>query len=185
VSSYYDNVNKHSLSSASASPLVARSELNNPDSILHSKRTSLTSIKERKAQSFTSGQISNRQAHVKSSASLPSTAATSARSQMIGRLSDKKLNEEDDEDDEDEEDDDDDYESDDNSKENMNKSSSHKSGAGKADESDNEEQEDPKDYCKGGYHPVSIGDTYNGRYKVIRKVGWGHFSTVWLCWDIK
>ena len=35
----------------------------------------------------------------------------------------------------------------------------------------------------GGYHPVEIGDVYNGKYKVIRKLGWGHFSTVWLCWD--
>ena len=51
--------------------------------------------------------------------------------------------------------------------------------------SDNEEQEDPKDYCKGGYHPVNIGDVYHGRYSVIRKLGWGHFSTVWLCWDTK
>uniref|UniRef100_A0A915PYY3 non-specific serine/threonine protein kinase n=1 Tax=Setaria digitata TaxID=48799 RepID=A0A915PYY3_9BILA len=49
--------------------------------------------------------------------------------------------------------------------------------------SDDEEQEDPKDYRKGGYHPVSIGDVFNGRYHVIRKMGWGHFSTVWLCWD--
>jgi hypothetical protein len=49
--------------------------------------------------------------------------------------------------------------------------------------SDNEEQEDTKDYCKGGYHPVNIGDVYHGRYEVLRKVGWGHFSTVWLCWD--
>ena len=49
--------------------------------------------------------------------------------------------------------------------------------------SDNEEQEDAKDYCKGGYHPVNIGDVYHGRYEVLRKCGWGHFSTVWLCWD--
>lgn len=51
--------------------------------------------------------------------------------------------------------------------------------------SDDEEQEDPKDYCPGGYHPVYIGDVYNGRYRVLRKVGWGHFSTVWLVWDTK
>uniref|UniRef100_A0A3B5MVY9 non-specific serine/threonine protein kinase n=1 Tax=Xiphophorus couchianus TaxID=32473 RepID=A0A3B5MVY9_9TELE len=51
--------------------------------------------------------------------------------------------------------------------------------------SDDEEQEDPADYCKGGYHPVKIGDLFNGRYHVIRKLGWGHFSTVWLCWDIQ
>ncbi|XP_069764387.1 SRSF protein kinase 2 isoform X3 [Narcine bancroftii] len=50
--------------------------------------------------------------------------------------------------------------------------------------SDDEEQEDPADYCKGGYHAVKIGDLFNARYHVIRKLGWGHFSTVWLCWDI-
>ncbi len=51
--------------------------------------------------------------------------------------------------------------------------------------SDNEEQEDAADYCKGGYHPVKIGDLYAQRYHVLRKLGWGHFSTVWLCWDFK
>ncbi|CAF3866246.1 unnamed protein product [Rotaria magnacalcarata] len=51
--------------------------------------------------------------------------------------------------------------------------------------SDDDEQEDPKDYCKGGYHPITIGSIFNQRYHVIRKLGWGHFSTVWLCWDRK
>uniref|UniRef100_UPI00358FC2BA SRSF protein kinase 2 isoform X2 n=1 Tax=Myxine glutinosa TaxID=7769 RepID=UPI00358FC2BA len=51
--------------------------------------------------------------------------------------------------------------------------------------SDDEEQEDPGDYCKGGYHPVCIGDLFNNRYHVVRKLGWGHFSTVWLCWDMQ
>lgn len=37
----------------------------------------------------------------------------------------------------------------------------------------------------GGYHPVRIGDLFNNRYHVVRKLGWGHFSTVWLCWDMK
>ncbi|XP_026478766.1 SRSF protein kinase 3-like [Ctenocephalides felis] len=47
-----------------------------------------------------------------------------------------------------------------------------------------EEQEDTSDYCKGGYHPVKIGDLFLSRYHVTRKLGWGHFSTVWLCWDL-
>ncbi|KAG8286907.1 SRSF protein kinase 3-like [Homalodisca vitripennis] len=50
--------------------------------------------------------------------------------------------------------------------------------------SDEEEQEDSSDYCKGGYHPVKIGDLFQSRYHVTRKLGWGHFSTVWLCWDL-
>lgn len=50
--------------------------------------------------------------------------------------------------------------------------------------SDEEEQEDSTDYCKGGYHPVKIGDLFLSRYHVARKLGWGHFSTVWLCWDL-
>ncbi|XP_069489539.1 SRSF protein kinase 1 isoform X1 [Ambystoma mexicanum] len=51
--------------------------------------------------------------------------------------------------------------------------------------SDDDEQEDPSDYRKGGYHHVKIGDLFNGRYHVIRKLGWGHFSTVWLSWDLQ
>jgi serine/threonine-protein kinase SRPK3 len=46
------------------------------------------------------------------------------------------------------------------------------------------EEEDLKDYASGGYHPVLIGDTFKGgRYTIIRKLGWGHFSTVWLSKD--
>ncbi|KAA1475885.1 kinase-like protein [Dentipellis sp. KUC8613] len=49
-----------------------------------------------------------------------------------------------------------------------------------------EDEEDWEDYCKGGYHPVHIGDTFSdGRYHVVRKLGWGHFSTVWLAKDTK
>lgn len=50
--------------------------------------------------------------------------------------------------------------------------------------SDWDEQEDPADYTRGGYHLIKIGDVFNARYHVIRKLGWGHFSTVWLCWDL-
>jgi serine/threonine-protein kinase SRPK1 len=51
--------------------------------------------------------------------------------------------------------------------------------------SEEEEQESREDYRRGGYHPVKIGDLFMQRYHVIRKIGWGHFSTVWLCFDFE
>ncbi|RXW20011.1 hypothetical protein EST38_g5845 [Candolleomyces aberdarensis] len=49
-----------------------------------------------------------------------------------------------------------------------------------------EDEEDWEDYVKGGYHPVKIGDEFSeGRYVIVRKLGWGHFSTVWLARDNK
>ncbi|XP_059186302.1 SRSF protein kinase 3-like [Centropristis striata] len=47
-----------------------------------------------------------------------------------------------------------------------------------------EQQENPEDYGIGGYHPVEIGEIFVDRYQVVKKLGWGHFSTVWLCWDM-
>ena len=37
-------------------------------------------------------------------------------------------------------------------------------------------------YRTGGLHPVRLGDTYEGkrRYKILLKLGYGCFSTVWL-----
>lgn len=36
----------------------------------------------------------------------------------------------------------------------------------------------------GGYHPVYVGEKFKqGRYVVLKKLGWGHFSTVWLVLD--
>lgn len=47
-----------------------------------------------------------------------------------------------------------------------------------------DEEEKLSDYEQGGYHPVIVGETFsNGRYVVVRKLGWGHFSTVWLARD--
>ena len=45
-------------------------------------------------------------------------------------------------------------------------------------------QESSKDYRQGGYHPVEIGDLFINRYLIVQKLGWGHFSTVWLCKDL-
>ncbi|BDA45693.1 probable SRSF protein kinase 2 [Coccomyxa sp. Obi] len=53
--------------------------------------------------------------------------------------------------------------------------------AGSESESDDEGVEG---YRRGGYHRVYIGERFkDGRYVVLRKLGWGHFSTVWLVRD--
>ena len=45
-------------------------------------------------------------------------------------------------------------------------------------------EEGLEQYKVDGYHRVSIGEVYDGgRYTVIKKLGWGHFSTVWLVDD--
>ncbi|GME91584.1 unnamed protein product [Ambrosiozyma monospora] len=46
-------------------------------------------------------------------------------------------------------------------------------------------EEDAKDYKEGGYHPTFIGERYgeHKQYLIVRKLGWGHFSTVWLAYD--
>ncbi|KAF9142442.1 serine/threonine protein kinase, CMGC group [Linnemannia schmuckeri] len=47
-----------------------------------------------------------------------------------------------------------------------------------------DEEEDMEDYKRGGYHYISVGDVFHeGRYITLRKLGWGHFSTVWLARD--
>ncbi|KAF9648507.1 kinase-like protein [Thelephora ganbajun] len=46
------------------------------------------------------------------------------------------------------------------------------------------DEESPADYNSGGYLHVKLRDSFkDGRYVVIRKLGWGHFSTVWLVND--
>ncbi|SCU83323.1 LAME_0C04742g1_1 [Lachancea meyersii CBS 8951] len=66
----------------------------------------------------------------------------------------------------------------------------HKDGAEGADSDsdysscDEKNEESLIDYKPGGYHPAFRGETYNnGRYVLVRKLGWGHFSTVWLAKD--
>ncbi|GJP42943.1 hypothetical protein CLOM_g2465 [Closterium sp. NIES-68] len=57
-------------------------------------------------------------------------------------------------------------------------------GSSDSDYLSESEDEGTDDYKRGGYHPVKIGDSFrNGRYRVVKKLGWGHFSTVWLAWD--
>ena len=50
-----------------------------------------------------------------------------------------------------------------------------------------------EDYKTGGYHPVHVGynlifkksELYLNRYEIVQKLGWGHFSTVWLAKDLQ
>ena len=47
------------------------------------------------------------------------------------------------------------------------------------------EVESPNGYRPGGYHPVHIGDFVHERYRVIHKLGFGTFSTLWLARDLQ
>ena len=39
-------------------------------------------------------------------------------------------------------------------------------------------------YTKEGYHPITLGSFLaDGRYKILHKLGWGGYSTVWAARD--
>ncbi|WEW59216.1 hypothetical protein PRK78_004685 [Emydomyces testavorans] len=46
-----------------------------------------------------------------------------------------------------------------------------------------EDVEKLEQYRPGGFHPVTIGDTLHGRYRIIHKLGFGAYSTTWLARD--
>jgi serine/threonine-protein kinase SRPK3 len=44
--------------------------------------------------------------------------------------------------------------------------------------------EDVNEYRPGGYYPIQLGQSLrNGRYLILRKLGYGSYSTVWLARD--
>lgn len=46
------------------------------------------------------------------------------------------------------------------------------------------ETTEAEDQRRGGYHPAKVGETFkSGRYRALCRLGSGHFSTVWLCFD--
>ncbi|KAL6827996.1 kinase-like protein [Trichoderma camerunense] len=53
------------------------------------------------------------------------------------------------------------------------------------DATSEDEEEGKAAYRPGGFHPVYIGDIFNDRYKVLNKIGYGLYSTVWLVKDLQ
>lgn len=46
--------------------------------------------------------------------------------------------------------------------------------------------EEPNYYKAGGFHPISLGDKIGpDQYIILRKLGYGQYSTVWLARDSK
>jgi serine/threonine-protein kinase SRPK3 len=48
---------------------------------------------------------------------------------------------------------------------------------------EDEDKEGIYRYLPGDLHPVSLGELYNNKYLVLRKLGYGRYSTVWLVQD--
>jgi serine/threonine protein kinase len=46
-----------------------------------------------------------------------------------------------------------------------------------------EDVEDLEYYEKGGYHPVKIGDILHEKYRIVHKLGFGTYGTIWLAVD--
>jgi len=40
-------------------------------------------------------------------------------------------------------------------------------------------------YTPEDFYPVRIGETFKSRYRVVGKLGYGSYATVWLCRDIR
>lgn len=47
------------------------------------------------------------------------------------------------------------------------------------------EEEALPHYRKEEYYPVNIGDVYESRYEIAGKLGYGAYSTSWLCRDLR
>ena len=47
-----------------------------------------------------------------------------------------------------------------------------------------QDEESHRDYAERGFPEVLVGDVYS-HYKIVRKLGYGAFSTVWLAVDLR
>lgn len=52
-----------------------------------------------------------------------------------------------------------------------------------SDDDDNDVEE-IEDYGIDGYHPAHVGEIIDSKYVILKKLGWGHFSTVWLAFKL-
>ena len=59
--------------------------------------------------------------------------------------------------------------------------SSSASSSSSSDESDNEDFED---FHVDGYHVAHVGEIVDSKYVLLKKLGFGHFSTVWLAFKL-
>jgi hypothetical protein len=44
--------------------------------------------------------------------------------------------------------------------------------------------EELDDYHPDGYHAAHVGEIIDSKYLLLKKLGWGHFSTVWLAFKL-
>jgi len=62
--------------------------------------------------------------------------------------------------------------------------SSESSSESSASDEDDNDVEDLTDYRPDGYHVAHIGEIIDSKYVLLKKLGWGHFSTVWLAFKL-
>ena len=53
-----------------------------------------------------------------------------------------------------------------------------------SDDDDDNDVEELSDYRPDGYHVAHIGELIDSKYVLLKKLGWGHFSTVWLAFKL-
>lgn len=49
---------------------------------------------------------------------------------------------------------------------------------------DDNDVEELNDYHTNGYHAAHVGEIIDSKYVLLKKLGWGHFSTVWLAFKL-
>ena len=64
------------------------------------------------------------------------------------------------------------------------RSNSQSSSSESSSDEDDHDVEEIDDYGVDGYHACHIGEIIDSKYVVLKKLGWGHFSTVWLTFKL-